>query len=83
MFGNIGGGELLLIFVIALLVFGSKRLPEIGSAVGKGLTAFKRGLNDLSDETTSSQASSGLRSLDGSSGTGSDAGRGEPKKLSQ
>ena len=46
MFG-IGGGEMLLIGVVALLVFGPKRLPELGRTVGKGLNEFRRASNDL------------------------------------
>lgn len=42
MFGSIGPAELILIFVIALLVFGPKKLPEIGRSVGKALREFKR-----------------------------------------
>ncbi len=46
MFG-IGTSELLILMVIVLLVFGAKRLPEIGMSVGKGLREFKRSLNDI------------------------------------
>lgn len=42
MFGSIGPTELLLIFVIALLVFGPKKLPEIGKSIGKAIREFKR-----------------------------------------
>ena len=42
MFGSIGPMELILIFVIALLVFGPKKLPEIGRSVGKALREFKK-----------------------------------------
>jgi TatA/E family protein of Tat protein translocase len=42
MFGNIGPAELVLIFIIALLVFGPKKLPEIGRSVGKALREFKK-----------------------------------------
>lgn len=42
MFGSIGPAELVLIFVIALLVFGPKKLPEIGRSVGKALREFKK-----------------------------------------
>jgi TatA/E family protein of Tat protein translocase len=42
MFGSIGPAELILIFVIALLVFGPKKLPEIGRSVGKALREFKK-----------------------------------------
>lgn len=44
MFG-IGFSEMLVLAVIALLVFGPKRLPEIGSAVGKGMREFKDAVN--------------------------------------
>lgn len=42
MFGSIGPAELILIFIVALLVFGPKRLPEIGKSVGKAIREFKR-----------------------------------------
>ena len=47
MFGSIGGTELLIILVIALVVFGPKRLPELGRTIGKGLGEFRRASNDL------------------------------------
>ena len=40
--GSIGFPELLVIFVIALIVFGPRRLPEIGKALGQGINEFKR-----------------------------------------
>jgi sec-independent protein translocase protein TatA len=46
-FGNIGFTEILLIAVVVLLLFGAKRLPEIGASMGKSITAFKRGLSDM------------------------------------
>lgn len=45
--GNIGMPELIFIFVLALLIFGPKKLPEIGKQIGKGLGEFKRASNDL------------------------------------
>jgi sec-independent protein translocase protein TatA len=39
--GNLGFGELLLIFLVLLLVFGTSRLPALGDAIGKGLRNFK------------------------------------------
>ena len=42
MFGSIGPAELILIFVVALLVFGPKKLPEIGRSVGKAIREFKK-----------------------------------------
>jgi TatA/E family protein of Tat protein translocase len=47
MFGSIGGTEILIILVIALVVFGPKRLPELGRTIGKGLGEFRRASNDL------------------------------------
>ena len=47
MFGSIGMPELILIFIVALLVFGPKKLPEIGKSLGKGLAEFKRASDEL------------------------------------
>jgi Tat protein translocase TatB subunit len=47
MFGTLGGGELLLILVIALIVFGPRKLPEIGRSVGKLMAEFRRASNDF------------------------------------
>jgi TatA/E family protein of Tat protein translocase len=47
MFGSIGLPELLLIFVIALLLFGPRKLPEIGKSLGKAMGEFRRASNDL------------------------------------
>jgi TatA/E family protein of Tat protein translocase len=49
MFGSIGGPELLLIFVVALLIFGPRKLPELGKSLGKGLAEFRRAASDLRD----------------------------------
>ena len=45
--GNIGFPELIVIFVVALLVFGPRRLPELGRSLGKGLAEFRRASTDL------------------------------------
>jgi TatA/E family protein of Tat protein translocase len=45
--GNLGMPELMLILVLALLLFGPKRLPEVGKQVGKALGEFRRASNDL------------------------------------
>jgi len=47
MFGSIGPAELVLIFVIALLVFGPKKLPEIGRSVGKAIREFKKTSDEI------------------------------------
>lgn len=50
MFGNLGGGEIVILVLIVLLVFGANRLPEAGRAVGKGLREFQRALRETRDE---------------------------------
>lgn len=47
MFGTLGGPELFLILVIALIVFGPRRLPDIGKSIGKMLVEFRRASNDF------------------------------------
>jgi len=47
MFGSLGIPELILIFIVALLVFGPKRLPEIGRTLGKAIGEFKKATDDL------------------------------------
>ena len=46
MFG-LGTPELIVILSIAFLVFGGKKLPELGSGLGKAITSFKKGINDV------------------------------------
>ena len=70
MFG-IGTSELLIIMLIALLVFGSKRLPEIGTSIGKGIRQFQRSLNQVQRNNVTSASTPPAREAE------------EPKKLSQ
>lgn len=48
MFG-LGTPELLVILVIAVLIFGGKKLPELGSSLGKAMTSFKKGVQDVEE----------------------------------
>ena len=51
--GSIGPGELIIVLVIALIILGPKRLPEVGRSVGKGMREFKdslSGINPLDDD---------------------------------
>ncbi len=45
--GSIGMPELIIIFVVALIVFGPRKLPELGKSLGKGLAEFRRASNEL------------------------------------
>jgi TatA/E family protein of Tat protein translocase len=47
MLGSIGMPELMIIFVVALIIFGPRKLPELGRSLGKSLGEFKRASNEL------------------------------------
>jgi TatA/E family protein of Tat protein translocase len=47
MLGSIGMPELIIIFVIALIIFGPRKLPELGRSLGKSIAEFKRASNEL------------------------------------
>jgi len=57
MFG-LGPMEIALVFLIILLVFGAKRIPEIAHGIGKGITEFKKAARDVSDEFETGKESS-------------------------
>lgn len=79
-FSQLGFTELLVILMIVLLVFGAKRLPEMGSALGKGIREFKNSIKEVKDSVengSATQAPPGRR-IDQPL-----ANDGEPKKLSQ
>ena len=45
--GSLGMQEIIIIFVLALIIFGPRKLPEIGKSLGKGLSEFRRASNEL------------------------------------
>ena len=47
---NIGTGEIILLAIVILLLFGGKKIPELMRGIGKGVRNFKDGLNDVTDE---------------------------------
>ncbi|MFN8659434.1 MAG: twin-arginine translocase TatA/TatE family subunit [Candidatus Obscuribacterales bacterium] len=47
---NIGPGEIAIVFGLALLIFGPKKLPELGRAIGQGLVNFKRSMKETQHE---------------------------------
>lgn len=50
MFGSIGPSELIVIMLIILLLFGSKRLPELARGIGKGIHQFRKAMEDVKEE---------------------------------
>ncbi len=87
--GNLGFTEIMLIMVVVLLLFGAKRLPEVGASIGKGIREFKRSLTDTQDAIMGSddaQRNLSQRQMDASAPPRSQADAppaGEPKRLSQ
>lgn len=64
-FGNLGFMEILLILVVVLLLFGAKRLPEIGASFGKSIKEFKRGINEtqraINEDSGTDRLNSGIQ----------------------
>lgn len=50
MFGNLGPTEIIFLAVFLLLIFGAKRLPELGAGLGKGIREFKKSMNEINAE---------------------------------
>ena len=84
-FGGLGAGEIVMIFLVVLLLFGAKRLPEIGSSLGKGIREFKGSLKEIETEMkvpldTPAQRTQSRLHPDASSPGGTDGA--EPRRLS-
>ena len=58
MFGNLGAGEIILIVLVVLLLFGAKKIPELARGIGKGMSEFKKGLKDVENEIKSADSES-------------------------
>jgi sec-independent protein translocase protein TatA len=80
-FGNLGFMEILLILVAVLLLFGAKRLPEIGASFGKSITAFKRGLSDADRAVREELPQDRLNAADESKARPKEAEPVEPRRL--
>ena len=46
-FGNLGAGEIIVIALIVLLLFGGEKIPELMKGIGKGVRSFKEGMNNI------------------------------------
>lgn len=83
---NLGPMEMVAILGVALLVFGAKRLPEIGSSMGKGIREFKKSIREMKNsiDETDDSAVPPSRHLDAPHSMSEPSRReGEPKKLSE
>ena len=58
LFLNLGAGEIVLIALVVLLLFGGKKIPELMKGLGKGVRNFKDGLKDVEDQINSDAADS-------------------------
>lgn len=50
MFSNIGPGEIILIIVVLLILFGAKKIPELAQGIGKGMKEFRKAVKDVDEE---------------------------------
>ena len=88
-FGNLGFGELMVILVIVLVLFGARRVPEIGASIGKGIREFKKNINEadreirepLRNSLSDSSPSDRLGAGDTTARREEEAARPEPKRL--
>jgi sec-independent protein translocase protein TatA len=82
---NLGMGELLIIMVVVLLVFGAKRIPEIGQSMGKGIREFRKSLKEVQNSIDDSGTPPPDRQINAprNESTGAGGRDGEPKKLSE
>ena len=84
MLGNLGFPEIMVILLVVLLLFGAKRLPEVGSSIGKGIREFKRSLTDTQDAIMGGEDPRNLQPRQPAEPPAQNAPTsGEPKRLSQ
>jgi len=50
MFGNLGGGEILLILLFILIFFGAKKIPDLAQGLGKGIREFRKAARDIQED---------------------------------
>ncbi len=81
--GNLGFTEIMIILLVVLLLFGAKRLPEIGASMGKGIREFKKSISDVGESATQlpDDRNAPPRHIDAPPQSAPTSG--EPKRLSQ
>jgi len=82
-FGNFGFTEMLMLLVIVLVLFGARRVPEIGASIGKGIREFKRNISDVDRQIREPEqpARSELAAPPRDTVSRDDESRPEPKRL--
>ena len=55
LFGTFGAGEIIIIALVILLLFGGKKIPELMKGLGKGVKSFKEGMNEVTDQKDKSE----------------------------
>ncbi|MEP7065299.1 MAG: twin-arginine translocase TatA/TatE family subunit [Gemmatimonadota bacterium] len=85
MFGGIGPEKIVLLAIVVLLLFGAKRIPEIGSSFGKGIRDFKKSLDDSSsdDAAPRTQSRSSLPDVETQVRTDPKEAEWQPRRLNQ
>lgn len=83
--GNLGFTELMVILVIVLVLFGARRVPEIGASIGKGIREFKKNINEVGNEVREpirdTRANDRLAAGESSALAEEEQARPEPKRL--
>ncbi len=80
---NLGFTEIMLILLVVLLLFGAKRLPEVGASFGKGIREFKRSLTDTQEAIMGADESRNLPPRQQDPAPPPTTSSGDPKRLSQ
>jgi sec-independent protein translocase protein TatA len=84
-FGNFGFTEMLMLLVIVLVLFGARRVPEIGASIGKGIREFKRNISDVDRQIREPEPEVRTERLNAADATAAprrdDEARPEPKRL--
>ena len=82
--GNLGFTEIMIILLVVLLLFGARRLPEVGASIGKGIREFKRSLTDTQEAIMGKDDQPSLQPRQPEETAQSKpSSSGEPKRLSQ
>ena len=56
MFGSLGAGEIILIFLVILILFGAKKIPDLAQGIGKGMKEFKKAIKEVDEEVKNSSS---------------------------